>query len=95
MARFLTYQEIQTACNKTDMFGEGLLDSCNWLLENIGRYEVNSGSYGYWLETPQNGTAMVYLVSGSSRGISGTYANVSSYGYGVRPVITVKTSNLG
>lgn len=51
-ARMLTYQEVQAVCGSGSVYTAGYLDSCNWLSENLGNYEGNSGADGYWLETP-------------------------------------------
>ena len=98
-ARFLTSQELVNACSSISSVGNftiGELDGCNWLMENIGYYEKDSGtrSYGYWLETPRSSfTDSVWDVSGNYRRVSDTSASHATNG-GVRPVITVLTSNI-
>ncbi len=98
-ARFLTSQELVNACSSISTVGNyttGELDGCTWLMENIGDYEKDSGtkSYGYWLETPRSSYAIyIWGVNGYSRGVYDGDAKNSSY-YGVRPVITVLTSNI-
>lgn len=98
-ARFLTSQELVSACSSISTVGNyttGELDGCNWLMENVGYYEKDSGtrSYGYWLETPRSvNTYGVWYVSGSTRYVDGSGASITS-SYGVRPVITVLTSNI-
>jgi len=93
-ARFLTIQDINSACGITVGSSEvGELDGCIWLMENIGYYERESGTrcYGYWLETPRSDLSnSAFRVIGSARGVYGYYASYYSF-YGVRPVITVKT----
>ena len=98
-ARFITYQEIVVACgNSSNMsstqYIDGYIDNCRWLMENIADYEKDNGisSHGYWFETPisfmSNYTWGVY---GSLRGL---YSADGATTYGVRPVITVKTSDI-
>ncbi len=96
-ARFLTSQELVNACSSISTVGSytiGELDGCIWLMENVGQYETGSGSYGYWLETPlSNDNFGVWFVNDSYRFVSGN--NTSSMtNSGVRPVITVLTSNI-
>ena len=99
-ARFLTSQELVNSCSSISSVGNittGELDGCNWLFENIGYYEKDSGtlSYGYWLETPRSDdVSRIWFVYGRTRRVDNSNANITSY-YGVRPVITVKTSYLG
>ena len=93
-ARFLTYQEVASACGSSGMTNAGYLNNCTWLMENVGQYETSSGSYGYWLETPRSsGTSVVWFVRGSVRSVGDVNAGYTGY-YGVRPVITVLTSNI-
>ena len=93
-ARFLTYQEVASACGSSGMTTAGYLNNCTWLMENLGQYEGSSGAYGYWLETPRSDyTNRVWYVYGSDRRVSNYSANYTSL-YGVRPVITVLTSNI-
>ena len=68
-------------------------------MENVGRYEnyadENAGSYGYWLETPRSNVSdSIYDIWGNKRHV---YDNNSSanQSLGIRPVIIVKTSDLG
>ena len=93
-ARFLTYQEVQTACGKTTITSEGNLDSCNFLMENLDLYENDNvrRSYRHWLETPNSGSIYhVWYVDGNSRV---NYDITYGFDTGVRPVITVKTSDI-
>ena len=94
-ARFLTFQEVQESCNRTILGSMGNLDGCNWLLENVSLYEKGTfEEYGYWLETPnENDASTVFEVIGARS----VYSNGSNIGdlFAVRPVITVKTSDLG
>ncbi len=93
-ARFLTYQEVASACGSSGMTTAGYLNNCTWLMENLGQYEGLSGAYGYWLETPRSSyTSYVWSVGGYTRNVSYNSANGTSV-YGVRPVITVLTSNI-
>lgn len=91
-ARFLTYQEVQSACGTGNVISLGYLDGCNYLLENIGEYEGSPPIYGYWLETPTSsyGNWAWYIYG---RRWMSSYG-VISYDYGVRPVIDVKISNI-
>ena len=93
-ARFLTYQEVASACGSSGMTNAGYLNNCTWLMENVGQYETNSGRYGYWLETPRSSDAS--FVCGVDGGIRSVYSKRAGYAnyYGVRPVITVLTSNI-
>ena len=93
-ARFLTYQEVASACGSSGMTNIGYLNNCTWLMENLGQYEGSSGAYGYWLETPRSGyTIYVWSVLGHGRFVY--YHNASNTSnYGVRPAITVLTSNI-
>ena len=93
-ARFLTYQEVASACGSSGMTTEGYLNNCTWLMENLGQYEGSSGAYGYWLETPRSSyTSSVWRVGGSYRSVVSSDAGNASI-YGVRPAITVLTSNI-
>ena len=95
-ARFLTYQEVQKVCGRTSITVAGDLDSCVFLLENVGYFEKSSGTrtYGYWLETPKSDLLRsIYSVNGSDKRIHYNNSNRTA-DYGVRPVITVLTKNL-
>ena len=95
-ARFLTYQEIANVCGSSGLSTTGYLDNCTWLMENIGYYERDSGarSYGYWLENPHSSSAdKAYFVNGRARNV-GNYSSSDSTNRGVRPVITIKTSDI-
>ena len=93
-ARFLTYQEVASACGSSGMNADGYLNNCTWLMENLGQYEGSSGAYGYWLETPRSSrTDRVCRVLGNSRAVYFNSANSTTY-VGARPVITVLTSNI-
>ena len=93
-ARFLTYQEVASACGSSGMTTAGYLNNCTWLMENLGQYEGSSGAYGYWLETPRSDrTYSVWVVYGNSRNVNSIGATNASR-YGVRPVITVLKSNI-
>ena len=96
-ARFLTSQELVNSCSSISTvrsYTTGGLDGCNWLMENIGQYEGTSWSYGYWLETPRSDYANnVWYVFGNSRSVYHYNASYTPSG-GVRPVITVKTSDI-
>jgi len=92
-ARLLTYQEVQGACGSS-VTGAGALANCNYLMENVGQYTSTSGTYGYWLESPDASYSHnVWGVHGYYRYV---YVIGASYtaGYGVRPAITVLKSNI-
>lgn len=90
-ARFLTNTEAREGCGSS-LTGYGI-DKCNYLLESLGRYETGIGVFGYWLENPLEDAASAANIVGSTRHIS-SIAVRHNGGYGVRPVITVKTSNI-
>ena len=97
IARFLTVQEVNYVCGidvGTSTVGE--LNSCPWLMENIGYFERTSGSrsYGYWLENARSSTNYeVWCLDGRSRFVYKGATNSTSY-CGVRPVITIPTSHI-
>jgi hypothetical protein len=94
-ARLLTTQELVEGCSSLSIghFITGELDGCNWLLENIGDYEKDSGAWGYWLETPRaDQKSCAWNVEGASRDVE--YSDVYYLYYGFRPVITVLTSDI-
>ena len=96
-ARFLTIQELVEACSSISSVGDltiGELDGCPWLMESLGQYEGTTGSFGYWLEEPCSfDSSRVWNVLGYRRRVSHVASNSNSY-HGVRPVITVLTSDL-
>ena len=95
-ARLITYQEVNKACGYAESATHysGYLSRCNYLMENIGIYENETGFHGYWTETPRDRDYYtVWEVTGFYRRLySGSIENSSNCG--VRPVITVKTSNI-
>ena len=99
-ARLLTIQELVNACPSLQTVGSyntGELDGCNWFLENVDRYEKGNEtkSLGYWLETPLSSNYYnVWLVVGGYRIVS-TSNSGNVYDVSIRPVITIKTSDLG
>ena len=91
-ARFLTVQEVKSACNVTYITNYGELDGCYWLLENIGWFEEDSGLYAYWLESPYHTKVNVaFGVAGWSRRIINYHLDEQ---VGVRPTITIKTNDI-
>ena len=93
-ARLLTYGEVQKACNKINITTGGSIESCNWLMESLERYEMGYGVYAYWLETPSsNSSSNVWSIVGSGRNAYSYNSGNQAYG-GLRPVITVKTSDI-
>ena len=96
-ARLLTAQEVIQSCPGMSTVGNyvvGELDGCIWLLENITNYEDENSirTYGYWMETPAF-ARYVWDVAGVNRYINDAVAN-NDFSCGIRPVITVKTSNI-
>ena len=100
-ARLLTISELVNSCpslSGTWHSTEGELDGCVWFLEKVGRFEnyadENAGLYGYWLETPRYDiNYSIYNIWGNKRRV---YDNISDDpNLGIRPVITVLTSDLG
>lgn len=94
-ARLITYQEIQKACGALDYSTTGALDDCNWLLENVIKYEKNisSGVQGYWLETPKSDNNNNFHVGSFMRNI-GNMGPGGTGSRGVRPLIQVPKSSL-
>ena len=92
-ARLLTYQEVQAACGSNVVLGHTQLDSCRYLLENVGQYESKTGSDGYWLETPDSeDNYQAWALYGNwDRTVVDAFVGNT---YSVRPVITVLTSNI-
>ncbi len=93
VARLLTAQEVNSACGITvgDMI-HGELDECTWLMENIDQYEENSGTSGYWLETPfATFRDTVWEILAKTRYVHYTR---TPYSLGVRPVIMVPTTRI-
>lgn len=81
-------------CGNSGTTNDGYLDNYTWLIENIGQYEGSSGSYGYWLETPRSiGSEYVLTITGNMRDTGGDRASLTGDN-GVRPVITIKTSDI-
>ena len=94
-ARFLTYQEAVAVCNPSSPIGtSNTLQKCKYLLENIYYYSHDGGERGsFWLETPSsNDSSVAYTVSLYNINVSTSSIRLNSAG--VRPVITVKTSNI-
>ena len=96
-ARLLTAQEVNAACGITvGSWTSGELEGCNWLMENIGFYEKDSGTrrYGYWLESPRaSNSNTAWYVDGSGRSVNSIIADDERH-IGVRPAIKVLKSNI-
>ena len=96
-ARFLTVQELLTACSSISSVGGytmGELGSCIWLMDGIGQYEGNTGTEGYWLETPRStSNYRIWLVHGLGRYVH-SYDCDETDKHTIRPVITINSSNL-
>ena len=74
----------------------GELNDDIWFIENVDYYEKDNGkiSYGFWLETPRSDNSNdIWYVNGDYRLVYFGTASTTS-GYVVRPVITVKTSDV-
>ena len=83
-----------SACGSSGMTTVGYLNNCTWLMENLGQYEGLSGAQGYWLDTPRSSyTDSVWYVFATYRYMTNVNASNTS-SRGVRPVITVLTSNI-
>ena len=96
-ARMLSLGDVLKVCLGNSYSNSGYLFNCHFLMENIGQYEKDNGtrSYGYWLETPDSTNSnKVYNVNGFGSTVRSSEANSTEY-YGVRPVITIATSDLG
>ena len=95
-ARFLTKQEVDYAVGRTvRSVEEGAVDDVVWLMESVGYFELagNGHSFGYWLETPSSSySGTIWCMFVNMRGLS-TYSTNTNM-FGVRPVITIKTSDL-
>ena len=90
-ARLITAQELRTACGN-DINYNGAMDSCSYTMESIPLFEVGSGTYGFWLETPRSSNK-VYMVHTAIRSITTISASISN-NTGVKAVITTKLSKL-
>ena len=94
-ARFLTYQEMKKATGLEYWYVEeiGCLDNYIFFMENVDIFSKGTGLYGYWLETPRGvNTNLPEDINGFGRGVNYNYANVTDMG--IRPAITVLTSNI-
>ena len=90
----MTYQDIESNVSGT-LTTEGALDDYSFLFENLGYYTLNNiGTGAYWLETPHSTDLReVYAMHPHHRMLNQSYyANSTSVG--VRPVITLKTSDI-
>ena len=97
VARFLTYQEVVRSCSENGSTGNTsntpYMSKCYYLLENIGGFEKNSGTLGYWLESAMEASsdyawAVNSVVNIYHRGVK--YSSTT----GVRPAIVVLKSNI-
>ena len=94
-ARFLTTQEINSACGITvGSNTDGEIGKCDYLMENT-RYSSSSLTSSYWLENP-NGSYFysVWIVSGIRRNVTSTNAGIETVTYAARPAITLLKSNI-
>ena len=89
---------IISACDGGNYFnsvygGGNKMGHCNFLFENIGRYESNSGISGYWLFDPiDENSPSVYMVVANKGHVS--YTSGTSSAYGVRPVLRINSVSL-
>ena len=97
-ARLLTVQEALIICPNIRTVNQsghavGELDSCNFIFENVGKYEGTSGANNVWLESAVSSGNYTWYLNGEKR-----YLNHANSGYqysiGVRPVIEVLVSNI-
>ena len=91
-ARFITAQELNSACGITGHSGE--LDSCNFTMENTKYAKSSIGSYGPWLETPRaDYPSYVWDVYSYNRYVGSYNASQPGSG-GARPAIEVPKSKI-
>jgi len=91
VARFLTYEEVQSACGTGTTTQVGYLNSCSYLMEKT-QYSNSAFKPGYWLESLNSSLSYgVWFIHGgtSHRKIGGNYSSSNSSNFGVRPVIEV------
>ena len=96
VSRLLTLQEVNKACDrKITTSTVGILDHCNYLLENTGyakAYEDSSIKDRYWLETPYSRSdKFVWSVVGEFRYLNYTGSGCTSF---VRPAIEVPKAKI-
>ena len=94
-ARFLTAKELMNGCGLTQVndFGEGELESCNYLMENTRFSKKSLGSFGYWLETPNASDSNSALSVDTAGRLIRAYA-VRYISNGIRPVIEVPKTKI-
>ena len=95
VARFLTYNEVMTACNTTNIYkNKNSLFGCTFLLENTTYDFDNSGRRedDIWLEGPDTGWERVAMLL-SVYNMYVTCAE-TDYRFGIRPVIEVYLSDM-
>ena len=95
VARFITFKEITDICGSSNVSSLGYLDNFVFFMDGIGEYYNVRGreTNGYWLETFGMANNTANFVNGSNRYVSRSDANNATT-RGVRPVITIKTSDL-
>ena len=104
-ARFLTTQELESACNiSVRDLTDGELDTCSYLMENTIYQHYDNNTYGFWLETPMPdevedpdthniSNSLIWFTAGTNRIIA--YGDAYEDGFvGVRPVIDIPISRL-
>lgn len=93
-ARLLSMQDVSHIFSYLTQ--TGVLDSNNYLLENIYSYETGDGNgmEGYWIENPvSSSTIYVGVIDGLYRRKNSGRAFFTTK-YGVRPVITVNSNEI-
>jgi len=95
-ARLLTAQEINASCNITiGNYNVKELEKCNYLLENTKYSSSQTGTYGYWIESPRASYSEdAWVVVSFDRSVRFNLHVDNSDNYGVRPVIEVSKSNI-
>ena len=96
VARFLTVQEINNACNiiiSGTSGAVGHLDTCEYLMENT-MFSNRTFSYGYWTETTfSRNISHVWRLRCDFRGVFSSNPG-NDYQFGVRPAIDVPKSQI-
>ena len=94
-ARFITAQELNSACGITIGNAQQLeLNGCKYLLQNTKYSDSSVTSSGSWLETPAStSSSYVWRIYGYSNAVNSSTASGSGT-VGARPVIEVSKSKI-
>lgn len=94
-ARFITYQELKSACNTSGIESDGTLDSkCTFLFENSNFHGGTTNGEGFWLENQESGNpAYGYRVYVYTRAVQ-QIPTAQVVGATVKPVIEVSKSSI-